>query len=148
MKLHVLRAILTVGVLHAVVGCVDAVEDPAKGGFVSGVSGITSGSYDARIDELNAEMASAETRNTQLSNEQRALAGQISAAESQLAMAQAQLARQRQTAGQLDSATAQRVNAAISARPSATNDDAQLRELQKAISDARKLSLELTRLSG
>ena len=114
--------------------------DPAAGGFFQGVQGISTGSYDQRVESREADVASAQARNE-------ALAAQISAAERELSKAKFELLRQKQQATGLDAATTARVDKVLNANPGG-NDAAALAELESTIKAARDLSAELARLSG
>ena len=114
--------------------------DPAQGGFFDGVQGITTGSYDQRIESREADVASAQARNE-------ALAAQISTAEAELSKAKFELLRQKQKTANLDSTTAARVDKVLNTSP--RGSDAQtLAELESTIKAARDLSAELARLSS
>ncbi len=49
-------------------GC-ESNPDPAQGGFISGISGLGSGSYQDRLDQKEAELAAAEAERTALEEE-------------------------------------------------------------------------------
>ncbi|SEI52345.1 hypothetical protein SAMN05444007_101447 [Cribrihabitans marinus] len=121
-------------------GC-QTTSDPAEGGFFDGVSGIASGSYDARIDTAEADVAGAQARNE-------ALAAQIRGSESELAQLKLQILQQRNTLGTPDAATASRIDRVLNDTPGGATPDARLAALQRSISEARALSADLARLSG
>ena len=128
-----------------IAGCMEG-GDPAEGGFISGVSGIASGSYDARIDEREAEVAAAEARNAELARQQQSLAAQIGAAEAQLARERRTLSQLRSSTAGMDAATRARVDEVLARKPAGRTDAERLASLQRTIADARKLSAELSRL--
>ena len=133
------KLLLTAITALPLIGCTEN-PDPSQGGFFEGVQGISSGSYDDRIQSREAEVASAQARNE-------ALAGQISAAERELSRAKFELLRQKQQATGLDAATTARVDEVLNANPGGS-DAAALAELESTIKAARDLSAELARLSG
>ena len=133
------KLVFTVVVALPLLACTEN-PDPSEGGFFEGVQGITTGSYDQRIESKEADVASAQARNE-------ALAAQISSAERELSKAKFDLLRQKQQATGLDSATAARVDRVLNANPGG-NDAATLAELESTIKAARDLSAELARLSG
>lgn len=115
--------------------------DPADGGFIAGVSGIATGSYDQRIQAAETDLAAAQTRND-------ALAAQIRSSESELAQLKLTILQQRDTLGGIDAATADRVDRVLNSSPSGATSAAQLEALQRSISEARALSADLAQLSG
>lgn len=121
--------------------------DPSQGGFIAGVQGISSGAYDARIDEAEAGVAEAQARNDALRAEQASLAAQIAAGERELASARFRLLSQRDAAT-LDDATAARVNAALTAEPQGATEAARLADLQRLLSETNALSAELASLGA
>ncbi len=123
-------------------------EDPADGGFFNGVSGATSGTYDARVEDREQAVAAAQTRNAALSREQQALAAQIKGAESELARLKFKILQQKSAIGRIDGPTNARVNAVLNASPSGATPDAKLAALQKTIANARALSADLEKLAG
>ena len=133
------KVLITAIAALPLLGCTEN-PDPSEGGFFDGVQGISSGSYDDRIESREAGVAQAQARNE-------ALAGQISAAERELSKAKFDLLRQKQQAKGLDAATAARVDKVLNANPGGS-DAAALAELETTIKAARDLSAELARLSG
>lgn len=121
--------------------CETATTDPAEGGFFEGVSGITTGAYDQRVETAEADVAAAQARNE-------ALAAQIRGAESELAGLKLQILRQRDALGATDAATAARIDRVLNAAPGGASDEARLAALQRSIAEARALSADLARLSG
>jgi hypothetical protein len=131
--------LITAAAALSLLGCAEN-PDPSEGGFFTGVQGLSSGSYDERIESREADVASAQARNE-------ALAGQISAAERELSKAKFELLRQKQQATGMDAATAARIDKVLNTTPGG-NDAAALAELESTIKAARDLSAELARLSG
>ncbi|WP_171174639.1 hypothetical protein [Ruegeria sp. HKCCD8929] len=119
----------------------ETTTDPAEGGFFSGVSGITSGAYDERIETAEADVAAAEARNE-------ALAAQIRSSESELAQLKLKILQQRDATGGGDAATAARIDRVLNSNPTGSTPEARLAALQRSIADARALSADLARLSG
>lgn len=115
--------------------------DPADGGFFNGVSGITTGSYQAQIDADEAQVAASRTRNANL-------AAQIQSSESELARLKVTIVNQRNALGNTDGATSDRINAVLVSKPTGNTDAARLAALQQSIADARALSQDLAKLSG
>lgn len=122
--------------------------DPSEGGFIAGVSGISSGAYEQRVADREADVAEAQARNEALAAQQSALSGQIRASESELASLKLQILQQRDALGTTDSATSARINQVLNAKPSGSTPEAQLASLQKTISQARALSADLAKLAG
>ena len=53
-----MRRLATYGVLTLfVAGCMALSDDPAQGGFLGGVAGLAGGSYQQRLDRLEAELS-------------------------------------------------------------------------------------------
>ena len=133
------KQLITAITAFQLAGCTEN-PDPSQGGFFAGVQGISSGSYDDRIESREADVAAAQARNE-------ALAGQISAAEQELSKAKFELLRQKQQATGLDAAMEARVDKVLNTNPGG-GDAATLAELESTIKAARDLSAELARLSG
>lgn len=127
--------------------CVES-SDPAEGGFFAGISGISSGSYDARIAEQEADVAAASAENAALRTERDTLAARIATAERDLTGARFRLLQQRDRAVDLDVNTRSRVNAALAAEPRGATDDQRLADLQRLLSETRALSAELAGLGA
>ncbi len=115
--------------------------DPADGGFFNGVSGITTGTYQAQIDADEAQVAASRARNADL-------AAQISGAESELARLKVTIVNQRNALRSTDAATSNRINAVLVSQPTGNTDAARLAALRQSIADARALSQDLAKLSG
>jgi hypothetical protein len=137
-----MRARLIAAALAAA-GCVQS-NDPAEGGFYSGVAGLAGGGYKARIAEREAAVAAAQSRQT-------ALAAELAGLEREHRTLQARLGAQRsalRSAGvAIPPATELRLDAAL-AGPAETDPAARAAALERAIGDARQLSEQLAALSG
>lgn len=143
--MHKFLPLLGCGVLLS--ACVSS-SDPADGGFFNGVQGISSGSYDARIDEREQAVVESQSRNTDLRAEQASLQAQIKASESELAKLKFTILQQKNATSGMDPQTSARVNAVLNAKPTGSTDQAKLAALQKTISDAKALSAELAKLAA
>ena len=118
-------------------------EDPADGGFVAGVQGLSQGTYEARIAEREAAIATEEARGAQL----RAELGQ---AEAEYASVRRRLIEQRSAAAaagrplppDLDA----QVVAVLQDRPGGTSDAQRLQSYRDAVAEARALSARLAGL--
>lgn len=139
--LILLPAVLTLA------GC-ETSSDPAAGGFINGIVGVTSGGYEARIAEGEAGVADAQARNDALRAEQSSLAAQIGATERSLASARFTLLNQRDAVADLDAVVATRVNRALTAQPTGGTDAARLAELQALLAETSALSRELAGLGA
>lgn len=131
------RSTLVLGLLSA---CTVS-DDPADGGFVSGVAGITSGSYQARVDTLEQQAATEQARNAEL-------ARQIKAAETDLSYQQTKLKTQLATTQGVSPEMTRQVDRVVAYSSTAQNSDAKLSELQRTIAEAKSLSIELAKLSN
>lgn len=112
-------------------------ENPADGGFLSGVSGLSSGTYDARIEERTAAVETEQARQAALSAELAALEGELAAQQRRIVERRAQAA----AAGtpipaDLDA----RVNATLAAAPGGQTDAQRLQNYRRAVADARELA--------
>lgn len=143
--------LLLVPALLALTACAERgdLSDPAYGGFFNGIENLRDGTYDARIASREERLAALQDRQRRLIAERNSLGRRISAHENALARAKQDLVVARiRTGGQLDAATAARVNAALSARPQGETDADRLASLQKTIADTRKLAESLAKLAG
>lgn len=121
--------------------CTDLPEDPAEGGFFAGVSGITSGSYDARVEAAEADVETARARNAELE-------ARIRSSESELSQLKLKILRQRNAMASADPGTSRRIDQVLRSQPSGETQSARLASLRQAIGDARALSADLARLSS
>lgn len=71
-----------------IAGCATS-QNPADGGFFNGVSGLSQGTYQARVDSKEAELSSLQSANDQLLAAQRQQNAQAAAVSSELAQTQA-----------------------------------------------------------
>jgi hypothetical protein len=126
-----------------VAGCVQS-DDPAEGGFYSGITGLAGGGYEARIAEREAAVTAAQSR-------QAALGAELTGLEREHAALQARLGQQRSVLRRagvaIPPATELRLDAAL-AGPSETDPARRIAELERAIADDRRLSEQLAELGG
>lgn len=118
--------------------CVDS-SDPSEGGFANGIAGITSGTYDARVEEREAEVEAEKQRNAALTAELASLRGEHNALKNRIIQQRTALAN----AGTRLSPDSERQIQ----RTLASNPD-KVESLRKAIADARVLSERLAALAG
>jgi hypothetical protein len=123
-------------------------SDPAAGGFINGLAGVTTGAYDARITAGEAAVAESQARNDALQAEQSALAAQIASTERSLASARFTLLNQRDAATNLDAATAAQVNAVLAAQPTGNTEAERLASLQQLLAQTSALSRDLASLGA
>lgn len=144
--------------LLLVAGCATS-DDPAAGGFFNGVSGLSSGTYQDRVDERQGDVETEQARAAALSTQQASVAAQSASVAEQIAALRAQLTQLRiQIANQqaqlrsagvaIPASINTRVNAVVNASPGGASDAERLANLQAAIADARALSADLARLSS
>lgn len=118
-------------------------EDPADGGFLSGVSGLSSGTYDQRIDEKTAAVATEQQRQAQLTAELSGLEAEYAALQRDIITQRSQAA----AAGKpIPASLDADVRATLATTPSGATDAAQLENYRKAVADARKLSNQLANI--
>lgn len=133
-------------------------EDPADGGFLSGIVGVAGGGYQNRIDTLEAQLAADQAEANALASEQLRLqaasannATQLRNMRAQLAALQAvvrdQVATLEARGITVNSALKARVQSVSAMSPTGSSDAARLASLRGAIADARALSADLARLS-
>lgn len=138
-------------------GC-EISEDPADGGFISGVVGVAGGGYQGRIDTLEAKLAANQAQANALASEQLRLQAASASISAQMRNLTAQLAALKKvindrvalleaTGTPVDSGMAVRVRATTSAAPSGRTDAERLASLRAAIANARALSADLSQLS-
>ena len=134
--------------IAALLSACETSQDPADGGFFSGVEGISGGGYQDRVDERETAVAAAEAQNVALSREQAKVTAEIDQLRSELAKLKFAILQQKTSLGPLDAPTAARVDATLNANPGGNTSSARLASLRKAVADARALSADLARLSG
>ena len=126
-----------------VAGCVQS-DDPAEGGFYSGIAGLAGGGYEGRIAEREAAVAAAQARQTELAAELAGLEREHRALQARLG---AQRSALRSQGVAIPPATELRLDAAL-AGPAETDPAARAAALSQAIGDARQLSDQLAGLAG
>jgi hypothetical protein len=124
--------------------CVQS-DDPAEGGFYSGVAGIAGGGYDARVAEREAGVAASQARQAELSAELASLTGQHEALKDQIIAQRSQL---RSQGVRLAPEAETRIQAVLLSDPAATDPAERREQLLRAISDARVLSEQLATLAS
>lgn len=82
-------------------GC-EANPDPARGGFASGVAGLSSGSYQARLDQKEAELTAAEAERAALEEEAAIAEREQTRVSSQVDEAEKRLAKLRRDVAKLE----------------------------------------------
>lgn len=133
-------------------------QDPADGGFLSGIVGVAGGGYQNRIEALEAQLAADQAEANTLAAEQLRLqasaansAAQLRNMRAQLAALQAVLRDQVATLEArgitVNSGLKARVQAVSAVSPSGSTSAARLASLRGAIADARALSADLAKLS-
>lgn len=153
-----MKAFLLIGASALALTACEVSQDPADGGFLSGVVGVAGGGYQARIDALEAQLAADQARANSLASEQLRLqaasantSAQLRNMRAQFAALQAvirdQVATLEARGVSVNSGLKAKVQTVSSAAPTGGNDAARLASLRAAIADARALSADLSRLS-
>lgn len=153
-----MKRILLLGASAVALSACEVSQDPADGGFLSGVVGVAGGGYQGRVDERQAALDAEQARAGQLAGEQQqvAITSANIAAELTRLRSEHTALRQRisqqlsalQSAGVAVNPTlATQVRAAVNESPSGRTDAERLAALQAAIANARALSADLARLS-
>ncbi len=151
-----MKAFLVIGAL-ALTGC-EISQDPADGGFLSGVVGVAGGGYQSRVDTLEAQLAADQARANSLASEHLRLQAASASTSAQLRNLRSQFAALQAVIKDQVAALEARgvlVNGSLKAKaqtvsalaPSGRTDAARLASLRAAIADARALSADLGRLS-
>lgn len=124
--------------------------DPAYGGFFNGIENITDGTYDERIATREARVEALRARQQRLMAERNALSRQIGAHQNALARLKHDIvvSKVKIGASNIDPATMGQIDATLAAQPSGQSDAERLANLQKTISDTRKLAERLAKLAG
>jgi len=153
-----MKAFLLIGASALALSACEVSEDPADGGFLSGIVGVAGGGYQSRIDALEAQLAADQARANSLASEQLRLqaasastSAQIRNLRSQFAALQAVIQGQVATLDArgvtVSSGLKAKAQTVAAASPSGSSDTARLASLRAAIADARALSADLSRLS-
>ena len=153
-----MKAFLLIGASALALSACEVSEDPADGGFLSGIVGVAGGGYQSRIDALEAQLAADQARANGLAAEQLRLQAASASTSAQLRNMRSQFAAlQAVISGQVATLDAQGVavssglkakaQTVAAATPGGSSDAARLASLRAAIADARALSADLSRLS-
>jgi len=153
-----MKVFLLIGASALALSACEVSEDPADGGFLSGIVGVAGGGYQGRIDALEAQLAADQARANSLAAEQLRLQAASASTSAQLRNLRSQFAAlQAVISGQVATLEAKGVGVSGSlkakaqtvatATPRGSTDAARLASLRGAIADARALSAELSRLS-
>jgi len=153
-----MKAFLLIGVSAMALTACEISEDPADGGFLSGVVGVAGGGYQARIDALEAQLAADKAQANALAAEQLRLQAASASTSAQLRNLRAQFAAlQAVISGQVATLDARGITVSSGLRakvqrvsataPGGSSDAERLASLRGAIADARALSADLSRLS-
>jgi|GEM_PF-2303470 len=120
-------------------------DDPAHGGFANGLKGVSSGSYQARMDAHETELARARSRTEALEQERLALEGDLADLKQKLAKQTASI----QSSGQaIPQSMQMRIKALEQAPIAVGTTDEKVAQLKKSIKDAAELSKLLAEMSG
>jgi len=133
-------------------------QDPADGGFFSGIVGVAGGGYQGRVDERQAALDAEQARAGALAGEQQQVAATSASIAAELTRLRAEHTALRQRISQqlsalqsagvaVSPALVTKVRAAVNESPSGRTDAERLASLQAAIANARGLSADLARLS-
>lgn len=133
-------------------------QDPADGGFLSGIVGVAGGGYQGRVNDQEAALANEQAQADALAAQQAQVAAtnasisaEINQLRSQLTALRVKISQQMadlQAAGvAVNGATQSRVRAVVNNTPSGRTDAQRLAALRTAIADARALSADLSQLS-
>lgn len=118
-------------------------DDPGQGGFLAGVSGLSSGAYDERLDAREAAVERAQRR-------QATLRAEIAIARRELAGARAELSRRRAAAAAagtpVPAELARRIDAVLARPMAGAGDRDRLARYRNSISESRRLAERLARL--
>lgn len=154
-----MKKFLLLGASALALSACEISQDPADGGFLSGIVGVAGGGYQSRIDALEAQLAADQARANSLAAEQLRLQASAASISAQLGNLRAQYAAlQDVIKGQVATLEARNVSVSSGLRAKAqmvvtanpgggSSDSARLASLRAAIADARALSADLSRLS-
>ena len=139
-----MRGLMALVLAGAVAGCATS-DDPADGGFVSGLAAISDGTYDARIAEREAAIDVETATQAELQAELARLSGNYDALKLQIL----DLRKKATDAGaSLTPLQQDRVNTTLISNPGGTTEAEKIVNLRRAIADARSLASELSALSS
>lgn len=120
-------------------------DNPADGGFISGVNALSTGAYDARIEGKEAEVRAGQAQQANLQAELASLRGEYDSVKLEIV----RLRNAAKTSGAtIPADLSQRVNATIISLPGGANDAERAANLRRAIADARALASELSNLTS
>lgn len=153
-----MKTFLLIGASVFALAACEISEDPADGGFLSGVVGVAGGGYQGRIDALEAQLAADQATANSLAAEQLRLQAASASSSAQIRNLRAQFAALqavvRDQVATLDargvtvnSGLKAKVQTVSAAAPGGSDNAARLASLRAAIADARALSADLSRLS-
>lgn len=121
-------------------------DDPADGGFASGVAGLSSGTYQDRVDQKQATADAETARQADLQAQLGALQGEYQRARLELAQARSRVAA---SGAAIPAGVDREVTAALRAPdPGGATDSERLSRLRDAIAKARSLSAELADINA
>lgn len=153
-----MKKFLFLGVSVLALAACEVSQDPADGGFLSGIVGVAGGGYQGRVDEQETALANEQAQANALAAQEAqvaatnaSIATQITQLRSELTALRIKISQQMadlQSAGvAVNGATQTRVRAVVNNSPSGRTDAERLAALSAAIADARALSADLSRLS-
>ncbi|MCA8879076.1 MAG: hypothetical protein KDA73_03775 [Rhodobacteraceae bacterium] len=120
-------------------------DDPAQGGFFSGISGVASGGYDARAQALEGNVAQERERQADLTRQLASLEAEYTAERQSLLSRRSHLAASGVVVpGALD----RQVTTALETRPSGSDDAARIASLTASIAQLRAASEDLANLGN
>ncbi len=139
-----MRGSILVAALFTVGAC-ETSQNPADGGFVSGVAGIGSGAYDQRITDRETTIAAGQATQSGLQTEIAKLTQDLNALKLQLANMQ----NNRLSAGKsIPPGLSDRINTAIISAPGGSDQATKIANLRRAIAEAKELASDLSSLAG
>lgn len=139
-----MRGLILAAVSLGLLGC-ETSENPADGGFISGVAAINAGTYDKRIAEREAKVAAGLATQAELEAELARLNGDYSALKSEII----RLRGEAVSAGKRLSPLQQdKVNTILVNAPGGSTEEEKIANLRRAIADARALAAELNSLNS
>lgn len=136
------RPVTTLLAAAMLAGC-NVSDDPAQGGFLAGVSGISQGTYDSRIAEREANVAAEQQRQAELSAELAGLQRDYGRAQRDLAQ---QRARATAAGKTIPPGLGAEIDSVLGTTPGGTTDAQRVDRYRRAVADARRLSAQLAGL--